>query len=77
MLVLFRFVDDQLDNDEIAIENRFDLLMLDKLIEPFAPPSPGSAEIHKYAFPVLTCLLPRLSQQLIRTRGCQRHSKCG
>lgn len=78
MLILLRFLNDDLNRDEIAMENGFDLLMLDKLIEPLAPPSPGGAEINKDGFPLPGCFLPRVSQHLIRIRrgGKSAASKC-
>ena len=34
----------------MLVENRLDLLVLDKLIEPFAPTSPGGIETEENAF---------------------------
>jgi len=72
MFVLLRFVNHQLHLDEIAIENGLDLFMLDKLIEPLAPPSPGGAEIDKNRFALLRRLRACFAEQLIRARRCRR-----
>lgn len=71
MLVLLGFVDDELNDYEVTIEDGLDFFMLDKLIEPLAPPSPGGAEIDEDAFAVLGRLLAGFGQEVVRARGGQ------
>jgi hypothetical protein len=68
LFVLFRFLNDHLNGYEIALKNGFDLLMLDKLIEPLAPPSPGGAEINEDAFVLLRGFRFCFGHQLIGGR---------
>ena len=61
----------ELHDDEITIEDGLDFLMLDKLIEPLAPPSPGGAEVYKNALAIFRGLLTGFAQHFVRTRGCE------
>ena len=74
LLVLLRFLNDESNENEMAVEDWFDLLLLDKLIEPLAPPSPGCTEIDKNALLLLRCLLFGLAEQFVSTR-CRSRSK--
>jgi len=49
-LFFLRFAHHDLNDDKMLVENGLDLLVLDKLIEPLAPPSPGGIKMDKDAF---------------------------
>lgn len=64
-LLVGAFVDVQLYQDEVLLEDRLDLFGLDKLIESLAPPSPGGIESEKDRFVLGRGLGFSLGQDLV------------
>src|SRR5206468_11317554 len=70
-LVLFIFVDHELRDHEVGLEDRLDFRGLDKLIESAAPPSPGRVEEEEDVFMSGGCVGSGLGEDGVRGRNCR------
>ena len=60
----------KLGEDEVAFEDRFDFAGLDKLIESFAPSSPGGIEGEENGFVIFGSLGSGFRQHFVRRGRC-------
>lgn len=72
--VVFVFLNDQFDRDEILFEHGLYILPVEKCVEPFAPTAPGSAKVQEDRFLFSGCFGRSIGQNLFSGRRC---GKCG